>query len=142
MRSRNLLLGTALAASLPGLATANAPTGRYFVLNGTVLDMKTNLTWQQAASTTKYYGVDRDSACTSLGQGWRMPTIRELVTLVDFSRQGSPKIDPVFAGTQSGYYWSSTWIPSPLSALVTLNFDTGVTGWDDLVPSHYVRCVR
>lgn len=122
-------------------ARATAPAGRYVVAGGTVLDTKTNLTWQQTASSTKYDGKF-DAICTALGAGWRVPTIRELVTIVDYSRATSPKIDTsVFLGTQSGSYWSATWAPW-WPGYTTLSFDTGTTGANDQLNANYLRCVR
>ncbi len=39
---------------------------------------------------------------------WRLPTLKELVTLVDYSRQNPPIDTSFFQDTVSSYYWSST----------------------------------
>ncbi|MCK7470009.1 MAG: DUF1566 domain-containing protein [Desulfomicrobium escambiense] len=38
---------------------------------------------------------------------WRLPNIKELESITDDSRR-SPAIDPIFSGTKSSDYWSST----------------------------------
>jgi hypothetical protein len=69
---------------------AGPPTGHYVVAagSGTVYDTKSNLTWQQTVSSTAYTWADAKAYCagvgTSLeGTGWRLPTIRELQSIVD-----------------------------------------------------------
>jgi hypothetical protein len=43
---------------------------------------------------------------------WRLPTIAELLTIVDITvegcRSGNPCIDPIFGPTAAGLYWSGT----------------------------------
>jgi len=101
------LLIAALPLCLIEHASADAPPGRYTVANGTVFDAKTKLTWQQAASTSTYLWAEAKAYCSGM---WRLPTVKELLTIVDDSRLGiNPTIDPVaFPGTPGGAYWSST----------------------------------
>jgi hypothetical protein len=85
-----------IAVALPTSADASAPAGRYVVTNGgtgngTVYDTKTKLTWQQTVSSTTYTWADAKTYCagvgTSLGgTGWRLPTLKELQTIVDYSQ--------------------------------------------------------
>jgi hypothetical protein len=105
-----------------GPSMADAPCTRYRVKDGTVLDTKTNLTWEQAesagshewgskgiAGTAQYYCATLELA----GGAWRLPTIKELFTLVDVTRETA--IDPnAFPGDpgptpeEGAYFWSST----------------------------------
>ena len=93
--------------------------------NGTILDNATSLTWTQDDSRK---GLDWEQAlnyCESLDfagiSRWRLPNVKELQSIVDFSRApdatNSAAIDPLFNVTsitnQAGqidypYYWSST----------------------------------
>ena len=74
---------------------------------------------------------------------WRLPTIRELLTLVDYERK-DPAIDvALFPGTRSAWYWTSTaWAGSPGSYAWYVNFNGGDADdahRDDL---GFVRAVR
>src|SRR5438128_5669991 len=88
-----------VAVAIVGLVAAsraNAPAGRYTIANGTVYDTKTKLTWQQAIVAPPSSWSDAASYCASLaldGTGWRLPSAKELQTIVDES-QRSPAIDP------------------------------------------------
>jgi hypothetical protein len=151
---------TALACALatPAAASAQAPAGRYVLGSdhdiyggpgvATVYDTKTKLTWQRNVSTqVTINGQAPDlSLCTDLTfnttvVGWRLPTLRELFTLLDFAGQEwpNPLIDPqAFPNAPPGPYLSGT--TSPLNpaqcAYFSNNFFVGCG------TSAYVRCVR
>jgi hypothetical protein len=98
MRAIHRRLLTAMAAFVAtsvATARADAPAGRYTVAGGVVTDTKTNLLWQQTPATPRKR-ADAVAYCAGLGTGWRIPTMKELMTLVDDSRT-RPAIDPVFA---------------------------------------------
>ena len=45
----------------------------------------TGLLWEQAHHATRVDFSTAKSECESLGDGWRLPTIKELYTLADFT---------------------------------------------------------
>jgi hypothetical protein len=71
---------------------------------------------------------------------WRLPTIKELVTLVDYSRY-NPTINPIF-NVVASYYWSSTTYVSNTSNAWHVGFYNGHV--DDSYKANYgyVRAVR
>lgn len=128
-------------------ATVGGPMGKHvravrgntygvnqFVSNGsgTVTDQATGMTWAQADSgeamdwEQALEWVQTQNAANYLGHGdWRLPNIKELQSLVDYTRSPSatdpekigPAIDPLFSCTaitnEAGdpdypYYWTST----------------------------------
>lgn len=95
-------------------ARAAAPAGRYTVNVGTVLDNKTKLTWQQPPASSTMTWSSAQTYCAGVGStlggtGWRLPTKKELLTLVDFAQSTSPFIDPsAFPNTPNSPFWSST----------------------------------
>jgi len=126
-------------------AQADAPAGRYTAGSGTLFDSKTGLTWEQPASTTPLTWTDANSRCVGKGAGWRLPTVKELFSLVDFGKAMSPAppmIDTVFSGTQSAIYWSSTKVAKSPSSAWYVAFDDGRASNVDMSSSGYVRCVR
>jgi hypothetical protein len=143
-----------IAVTLPTSAGANAPAGQYVVTaggtpNGTVYDTKSKLTWQQTVSSMTYTWAAAQTYCAGLdtslgGTGWRLPTAKELISIVDLSQASAPMIDPnAFPSTPSAGFWSSSPAGgSPPSTAWLINFNRGSWGYDYVSYTYYVRCVR
>jgi hypothetical protein len=148
---------TSVAVRCVRATRANAPACRYtYPAAGTVLDTSTKLTWQRTAPATPMAATDALAYCSTLrlaGTGWRLPTVKELLTLVDYEDATAPltgaMIDRVaFPGTPASFFWSST--PRPLnvagagSGMFPVAFDYGETtgGPASTTDGNYVRCVR
>jgi hypothetical protein len=119
--------------------------------DGTVTDRNTLLTWQQGEYGILYW-QEAISYCSRLtlpnttGRPWRVPTIKELSSLVNYSKQ-NPAIDTLmFPDTRTGpytMYWSSTSLAYTDFAFA-VNFTNGdIDIWSNLLGSSgRVRCVR
>jgi formylglycine-generating enzyme required for sulfatase activity len=139
-----------VAASLGAPVHAAAPGGRYTISGGTVSDSKTKLTWQQAAPATLYSWSDAKTYCASAtvssalgGSGWRLPTVKELLTILDDSLATGPLVDATaFPGTPSAYFWSTTVAAGTASSAWQVDFASGNTGGVAETMTRNVRCVR
>ncbi len=131
-----LALGVAISA------WAAAPPGRYTIDAGTLLDTKTMLTWQRNTPAQLYNWADAVNHCPTLGPGWRLPTIKELQSLVDV-RVSNPSIDDAgFPNTPSGGFWSSSpFVSNPAEAWI-LYFNYGYTNTNNVLDTRHVRCVQ
>lgn len=114
--------------------------------DGTVTDKETNLTWMKQDDGKKRSWADAKKYCEENqaklpGEGWRMPTVNELFSLVDHTKYG-PAIDPLFLNTQSSYYWSSTPYAGGSGFAWCVSFYSGGVGWDGLSSGYLVRPVR
>ena len=104
--------------------------------DGTITDSTTGITWSKETLAKE---VTHKKALESLGEGWRLPTIQELFTLVDHSRS-DPAIDTdVFPDTASDWYWSSTPAVWSKNAVWVVDFDGGGV---HLPHRSYGGCVR
>ncbi len=149
--SRRALLACWPLGLLLGLwassAAASAPPGRYVIPgDGTVHDTKTGLVWQQAVAPGTYTWTQAGSYCGSLGLasgGWRLPSVKELLTLVDFTVASGPTIDgTAFPGTPSALFWSSS-PPAGYSSIGSyVDFSSGTSGYYTVPPPAQARCVR
>jgi hypothetical protein len=123
---------------------ASAPPARYTIANGTVLDTRTLLTWQQMNPPEQYSLNDATDYCAGLslnGGGWRVPGIGELQTLVDDST--NPSIDgTAFPMTPSEYFWSSSVVVSDPARFWTCFFSNGSTYSFFVTLAKNIRCVR
>jgi hypothetical protein len=131
-------------------AIADAPPGRYAIAAGEVTDTLTGLVWQQGATAGE--GVTWAGAttyCNTLNlnnHAWRVPTLRELQTLVDDSK--TPAIDlTAFPTTPTHWsFWTSNAFTGPTATdnAWVVDFTYGFTfGYGiDVSSSGFVRCVR
>ena len=135
----------ALLWSLAAPGWAAAPPGHFRVSGDEVQDTATGLTWQRRAPRDTYTRDEAAEFCAGLavgGERWRVPTIKELQTLVDESR-ARPAIDEqAFPGTASAYFWSSSAVANFSVYTWTVNFADGSDLWFPNENRHHVRCVR
>ncbi|HEX7480716.1 MAG TPA: DUF1566 domain-containing protein [Polyangiales bacterium] len=142
-----LLVGLFWSLALAFPALADAPPGRYTVstTTGTVYDTRTKLTWQQTVDANSYTQANAKTYCTNLapvGTGWRLPNVRELLTIVDPTKY-NPSIDPTaFPSTPVDYFWSSSNYVGPSGGAWYVNFVDGSSGTDVTTSSYRVWCVH
>jgi hypothetical protein len=148
-RSQLLGLLVMVFGALNLSASADAPAGRYMpdVDGGTVYDTQTGLTWQRDASTDQQTWAAARATCAALvatlGDVYRLPTIKELQTLVDYSATASPVLDPTaFPYMPGTAFWSSTAFAGTTDSAWMLEFGTGVPYSPPKTTQYYVRCVR
>lgn len=133
----------------PALSRGDAPAGRYtFPTTTTVLDTKTGLVWQRKASTTAATQAGASSACFNnpmalAGTGWRVPTAKELLTLLDFSRTNGLD-SAAFPAEPAGAYWSATRANAAGDQAWIVNFPPSNATHESAAANetHLVRCVR
>lgn len=128
-------------------AQADAPPQHYTAQAGTVRDNATQLTWQQATDMTKRTWSEAATYCMQLqlaGTGWRLPTLKELLTVVDPASTTAPVIDSkAFPGTPADTYWSSNSWMGDVNYAWTIDFRLGNSAKDHAKSTGaYVKCVR
>jgi len=125
---------------------AEPPPARYAISNGTVHDAKTGLTWQQVFALANYSQPDAQTYCTNLNLGgfrWRLPTMKELLTLVDFSQSSSPTIDlTAFPGTPEDEFWTSTAYAGGAGRGLGVDFSYGLAYTTSVSIPYNARCVH
>ncbi|NVN92849.1 MAG: DUF1566 domain-containing protein, partial [Desulfuromonadales bacterium] len=114
--------------------------------NCTVSDTSTGLMWQQGDQPSSWdYALTYCNTLTLGGtSGWRVPNIKELQSLVDYTRQYQ-SINTTFFPNTNTYYWSSTTDAKYPSAAFVVTFDVGYVqdSPDSGKNSYYfVRCTR
>jgi hypothetical protein len=122
--------------------------------NDTVRDFGTGLVWQRTLGERGYTFDEARAYCAGLtldGQAFRVPSMKELQTLVDDAKEKSPVLDEgAFPGTPAGrtLFWSSSASATTSSAAWFVNFATGETAdatatlGDIKKLENKVRCVR
>jgi hypothetical protein len=127
-----------------GGTVSGYPQSRYVVnsSNDTVNDTRTGLVWQRTIDSNDYLLEAAISYCSARGSGWRLPSFKELLTVVDPTQAIDAMhaaMDPVaFPNTPLTSFWSSY---GRVDFRFGLAISSGTTTSGD--PSvHRVRCVR
>ncbi len=84
----------------------NGDSNRFITKRNIVIDTTTDLIWQKEPNPELITYKEAKSYCDKLqikGYKWRIPTIRELMTLSNKSNVKENDID-----IRDGFYWSST----------------------------------
>jgi hypothetical protein len=126
-----------------------APAVRFKVETDTVYDNGTRLTWHRGISSTGVTWEAAKQACvdlTTAGGGWRLPTVKELLTIVD-ERTLIPAIDATaFPGTPgvatSARAWTSSALAGNQYSAWIVTFERGHAETNSRELSGFVRCVR
>jgi hypothetical protein len=129
----------------PNDAGALVPPARYQVTSSVVRDVATGLSWQAGFAPSALTYADARSYCANLNLAsltWRLPTMKELWTLIDVA-QLAPTIDlKVFPATPADHFWASPLIYGVPGKAWAVNFDDGSTTGLDVTSTQYVRCVH
>ncbi|WP_433827686.1 DUF1566 domain-containing protein [Actinoplanes sp. CA-015351] len=113
----------------------------YQISGGQVTDPQTGLIWRRATSK-EMSATEATAFCDGLGDGWRLPTVRELSTTVDDSRVAPAISTKAFPDTPKfGWYWTSDKADPEPGKRWALNYDDGYTNYRK-IESGFARCVR
>jgi len=123
----------AMFSSLISAETLNKDSF-YLIWQDEKVVLKMQKTWDEA----KLY-------CDSLNQhsteGWRLPSIKELQSIVD-PKQYRPAIISDFQYTTTFYFWSSTEYKKDRNQAWYVTFESGLTSISYKTIRNSVRCVK
>lgn len=111
-----------------------------------VLDRRTGLTWSRSPVDGTHTWQAANDKCKQRGTGWRLPTAKELFTLLDptIEASGSALLDAqAFPSSPTGLYWTTS--SSSVRAVGdfwTVDLGTGGAAGDAPANAHLIRCVR
>ncbi len=147
-----------------GAPSSPPATPRFQVSGQEVFDNKTGLTWRICAEGMTYsptgglctgnpFAFSHEGAliqAASIGQGWRLPNIKELNSIVDRNfgnGDNFPALDPVgFPGATVGIFWASTPVTQFSTFAWTVNFRQGFVNFSNRnateINTNMVRLVR
>ena len=113
-----------------------------------VIYKNNELCWQQGImpGNSKNF-EDAKNYCEELVLGnhdnWRLPTLQELESIIDYSFLGLVINKNIFKGTQNIHYWTITSYTGKPGFHWYINFEKGYQGFaPDFKKGYGVRCVR
>jgi hypothetical protein len=125
---------------------AAALPARYDVEAKEIRDVATGLRWQRVAPAKSFQFDAARAYCDRLRldgkKHWRVPTLGELLTLID-ERASAPMIDrTAFPATSGEPFWTSSTFANGTELAWYVRFDHGNGLYGRLVEPFRVRCVR
>ena len=138
-------IGLVLGLLIPGTSWADGRFTESTVHSTAIVtDSLTSLVWQKAATTDKTWeeALVYCEASTAGGTGdWRLPTKKELVSLVDFSTS-SPASEFPELSSSTTYFWSSTTYKGAITKAWDTRFSDGRTYYSTKSDTQSALCVR
>jgi len=110
-------------------------------------DDRTGLIWQdnRFVDSERVNYAQAEKLCKEMRLGgysdWRIPTIQELLTIVDYKKY-DPAILDGFSIAESNYYWSSTQYMGDADKVWGVDFKDGSTDGNGKAYDRRIRCVR
>ncbi len=115
-------------------------------MDGTITDDNSGLMWDKRSSASNMTWEEALAWCEDLSlagyEDWRMPTVKELKSLVDDNADGQMIDINYFPDTTSSYYWSSTTHAYYPDNAWLVGFSYGNNGYGNKTGRYYVRAVR
>jgi hypothetical protein len=99
-----------------------------------------DLEWQEEVPDREFTWAQAKEYAASLGDGWRLPTIKELLTLVDYEK--SQPACSVFPDCPIDWFWSSSAVSGDATDAWLVDFYYGYTANGGVGNTARVRCVR
>ena len=122
-----------------------APVPSYNVVGNEVTDPITGLVWRKDHLNAVNHAEAGTRCITTYGNPWRLPTARELSSLIDYGRP-SPTIDTKFTmpSAANRSFWTSSLLTTGLGySHAFIDFeDGGVTVAGKAADLRYARCVK
>lgn len=153
-----LTFGAAQAQTCNPNLTRSAPDSRYLLVpdsgGSEVLDTQTQLIWQRCSLGQTWSGstctgkasnhswTDALEKAKAIGNGYRLPTIKELQSLVDEACYSSAINGTSFPATPNKSYWSASPYASGNISAWLVSFRDGNTDYDAKSYKTHVRAVR
>jgi hypothetical protein len=123
------------------------PSSRYDIQTETVCDLGTGLVWQRSTPDRTFGLDDARAYCTGLTlagqQDWRLPSMTELLTLIDEGATAAPMIDTTaFPSTPGEAFWTFTDFGGASGMAWQVYFDRGNGLYGLSTAQFRARCVR
>jgi hypothetical protein len=111
-----------------------------------IKDNYTELLWEKKVIYQKYKWKNAQQYCKNLTvdgyKGWRLPSKKELLSLVDRTKQ-NPAIDTdYFNIRKKDFYWTSTKYPHGVDKAWAIDFTYGEDMQKHINSTFYIRCVK
>ncbi|KPA14027.1 protein containing DUF1566 [Candidatus Magnetomorum sp. HK-1] len=123
-------------------------SGAHLLINpdNTVTDVHTGLMWQREINIspqTWAYALDNcENHVEANFSDWRMPSILELQSIVDYETSYSPTVNTtIFPDTPKDLFWTSSPTQNP-GIIYNVQFENGITHSSETHETHYYRAVR
>ncbi len=129
------------------VAKADTTREDYVPFGTQSVDKTTGLSWQPKDDNLEYTWLQAWAYCDRLEFGnridWRLPSVTELQSIVDYGRSSVPVIDFIaFPTTKSSRYWSATNGATKSTYAWYVSFSDGTVRTTDKNEKNFVRCVR
>ena len=121
-------------------------TGTADTTDDTVVESRTGLVWDRRGTPTKRNWQNALAHCAdSTHDGrtdWRLPSLNELLTLIDYDATTGARIDPAFDDVSADNHWTSTTRFNRAVLVYGIDFSFGDYSERQKSRDHSVRCVR
>ncbi|HVU52952.1 MAG TPA: DUF1566 domain-containing protein [Polyangia bacterium] len=131
--------------TMPNPASTGLPHPMAYAANAddTITDQVTGLTWEATVDGKAYMQGEAVDHCAAKGEGWRLPTRLELVSLVDYTIAApGPTINAIFKDTPPTTFWTASAYYGDQGDDWYVGFDVGYSDYGIENQSSLVRCVR